>query len=198
MYEHSFNRLITTRFNMAALAALAALFPALFAAPHVEANDLNMHPANCQAPFLDQAFPMRWHELYLMNPASNRATWVICPTTWDQDYVDWPAGGFTSIRIAGAIQSGASADAPLCFFTAADLDNLDLPPYISIPGGKKTFIQNLSTTKTPPTWRSTGYILHDSLRSALGGATTNATRWNVSLLCKLPPGHAISNIYMQQ
>jgi len=189
--------LVSRGLKAAVPAGLAALLlPAIFAAPQAVANDINMHPAGCQAPFLDQAFPMRWHELYLMNPASNRATWVICPTTWDGDEMTWPAGGYTYVRIAGAIQSGASADAPLCFFGAADLDNLDLPPYINIPGGKKSFIQNIATNKTPPRWFAQGGISNDAVRSALGGTST--TRWSVSLFCLLPPGHAISNIYVQQ
>jgi len=188
---------VSRGFKAPVLAGLAALLlPALFVAPQAVANDINMHPAGCQAPFLNQAVPMRWHELYLMNPASNIATWVICPTTWDQDVISWPAGGFTSVRIDGAVESGASVDAPLCFFGAADRDNLSLPPYINIPGGKKSFIQNLATNKTPPRWFSQGAINHDALRSALGG--TSSTRWNVSLFCMLPPGHAISTIFLQQ
>jgi len=196
MYMHPLKTLIAERFKMTALAGLAALLSSLFAGPQAVANDINMHPAGCQAPFLAQAYPMRWNEFYLMNPASNRATWVVCPTTWDQDVISWPAGGFTSVRIDGAVESGASADAPLCFFAAADRDNLNLQPYINIPGGKKNFVQNLATNKTPPRWFAQGAINHDALRAALGG--TSSVRWGVSLFCLLPPGHAISTIFLQQ
>lgn len=186
------------QFRALAFAGVGAALAGLLPLPQAMANDINIHPAACQAPFLDQAFPMRWHEFYLMNPADNRSTWVICPTTWDEDVVTWPAGGSTNVQIHGAIQSGASGDAPLCFFGAADRDNLRLLPYIDIPGGAKNFVQNLGTTKTPPRWFSSGNVSHDSIRQALGGASTNPSRWGVSLFCQLPPGHAISNIFLTQ
>jgi hypothetical protein len=178
------------------LAALAIIAGLATTTSNTLANDINMHPAGCQAPFLDQAFPMRWHEMYLMNPASNRTTWVICPTTWDEDVVNWPAGASSFVEVHGAIESGASPNAPLCFFAAADRDNLQLPPYISIPGGKKSFIQNLGTTKTPPRWNAQASVSHDSILSALGN--TGPFRWAVSVFCELPPGHAITNIFITQ
>lgn len=184
------------KFPASALIAVGTLLTSLLVTTHTVAKDINLHPASCQAPFLNQAFPMRWHEFYLMNPASNIPTWVICPTTWDWNVVTWPAGGTSNVQIYGAIQSGASSDAPLCFFSAADRDNLELSPYISIPGGKKSYIQNLSTTNTPPKWKATGFVSHDSIRSSLGG--TNPSHWSVSVFCQLPPGYAISNIYIQQ
>jgi len=173
----------------------STLIVGLLATSPTIANDINMHPAGCQAPFLDQAFPMRWHEFYLMNPATNQSTWVICPTTWDEDVVAWTAGSNSNVRIQGAVQTGASSDVPLCFFGAVERSNLELPPYISIPGAKKTFLQVLSTTKSAPNWNATTNVSHNDIRAALGNTPQN---WAVSLFCKLPAGHAISYLAIVQ
>jgi hypothetical protein len=173
-----------------------AVWLALNVSAPVKANDIIMAPAGCQAPFLDQARPMRWHEWYLMNPITNRTTWVICPLTYDEDVVSWPAGGSSSISVYGANQTGA-AGAPVCFFGAADRQNISLPPYIiAPPGSGRTLAQNLSTTLSPPTWRSTGSVSHDDIRSALGG--TSAQNWGLTIFCQLPPGYAISGVNVIQ
>jgi hypothetical protein len=196
MYEPNRAMSIPQRLRATALVGLITVVALVAAVPKASANDINMAPAGCQATFLDQAFPMRWHEFYLLNPASNRTTWVICPTTWDEDVVSWLAGNSTNVQIHGAIQPGASFQTPLCFFGAADRDNLELDPYINIPGGKRNFIQLLGTTLSQPRWSATARVDHDSVRQAL--QSNSAERWGVSLFCQLPPGYAISNIILEQ
>lgn len=198
MFKNKFRTIGGKQFRAVAFAGVGAALAGFLPLPQAMANDINIHPAACQAPFLDQAFPMRWHEFYLMNPADNRSTWVICPTTWDQDVVTWPVGGSTTVEIHGAIQAGASGDAPVCFFAATDRDNLQLPPYIETPGGARKFLQNLGTAMAEPRWSSSGNVSHASIWQALGGSSTDPSRWGVSLFCQLPPGYAISNIFLTQ
>jgi len=160
------------------------------------ASNIIMHPAGCQAPFLSQAGPMRWHEHYLMNPASNISTFVICPLTFDDDLVTFTAGFGSFIDIAGAIQNGAASQSPVCFFAAAASDNLNLDPYITMGGGGRTFIQPLSTSLSFPLWESVGTVSHDAIIAATG--TPNPVYWNVALFCQLPPGYALSTLHLEQ
>lgn len=160
------------------------------------ANDIVMHPAGCQAPFLSQAGPMRWHEHYLMNPASNISTFVICPLTFDDDVVTFTAGSTSFIDIDGAIQNGAASQSPVCFFAAAASNNLNLDPYITTAGGDRTFIQPLGTSLTFPLWESGGTVSHDAIIAATGDP--NPADWNVALFCQLPPGYALSTLHLEQ
>jgi len=186
--------------NSAAFIRMLGVIPALsfclsiaVMSGSVRANDIVMAPAGCQAPFLYQAEPMRWHEWYLLNPLTNITTWVICPLTYDEDVVTWPAGGSSNVNVYGAIEAGASGT-PRCFFGAADRTNTSLPPYIF--GSSKAYAQNLGSTVTAPTWRSTGSVSHDNIRTALGGSS--AQNWGLTIFCELPPGHAISGINVIQ
>ena len=97
-------------------------------------------PSACVAPFLYQAFPMRWHEAYLMNPADNIPTYVICPVTTNAAEL---AGANYSAQIYGAKMSGASSDTPQCFFGVTDQYNLSQPPYIT--GNARRYITALNT-----------------------------------------------------
>lgn len=79
----------------------------------VVADDINTAPTACVAPFLNQAFPMRWHENYLMNPLSGTRTWVICPLIHDNDEVDFDP--LFNVAITGGITPGANTgDRPVC------------------------------------------------------------------------------------
>jgi hypothetical protein len=179
------------------LAAGILAIGASLGAVSTQANDINIHPAACQAPFLDQARPMRWHEHYIFNPLSNSlATFVICPATYDNDVVNFPSGGSSFVRVDGATQNGAPSQAPACFFAAADRENLDLDPYVNTPGGARTFIQPLGTSLTFPRWFSQASISHDGIAAALG--SSDPTFWNVAIFCQLPLGYGISNLVIEQ
>lgn len=177
-------------------ASATLLLGAALSAPPSVANDIVMHPAGCQAPFLSQAGPMRWHENYLMNPVTNISTFVICPLTFDSDVVTFPAGGLTNVRIDGAIQSGAGFQSPQCFFSSADRENLKLDPYINVPGGDRTFIQLLTTTSTSPRWFASAPISNDAISAAT--SSPNPAFRNAAVFCQLPPGYAISTIMVSQ
>jgi hypothetical protein len=167
---------------------LAGLFMPL--SNDVVANDVNIAPASCQAPFLNQAFPMRWHENYIMNPTSNpTATWVICPIPFDNDTLPSTFG----IAVAGGIMGGASSDLPTCFVTAQNGFNLSQPPYISGPSFKLTSSMTVELLANDPrVWYGTRGIKRSDWETALvdldGGAA--------SLFCKLPPGYSISTVLL--
>lgn len=189
---------MTQRFQQHLLAAAFGAFLASAAldSPPSVANDIVMHPAGCQAPFLSQAGPMRWHENYLMNPATNISTFVICPLTFDPDVVAFPAGVSTYVRVDGAIQAGAAFQAPQCFFTSASRENLFLDPYIDVPGGDRTFIQLLPTTSTAPRWFAETFVSNDAITAATGAGFPGFR--NAAVFCQLPPGYAISTIRVGQ
>jgi hypothetical protein len=80
-----------------ALALLSGIYPG---APAL-ADDTNISPSACEAPFLSQAERMRWHESYLMNPTTSVGTWVVCPINFDNDEVP-----FSAIKIEGTYGRG--------------------------------------------------------------------------------------------
>jgi hypothetical protein len=178
----------------------------LFALPQAQANDVNVPPSMCVAPFLDQAFPMRWHEHFLMNPSTGSRTWVICPLTFDNDVVTWSAPQPTvEIRVTGAISSDASlADVPQCFFTVADRLNLNQPPYVMGPA--RTYQQGLGTTTNnpiPQIWQAAAITNIAAMRAAIGTnpGTPDAgamNDWSSTVFCRLPPGYSLSQIAVFQ
>lgn len=187
----------------AATASAIMLTATLLALPQAQANDVNVPPSMCVAPFLDQAFPMRWHEHFLMNPSTGTRTWVICPLTFDNDVVTWEDP--ISIRVTGAISSDSSlADVPQCFFTVADRLNLNQPPYVMGPA--RTYQQGLGTVTNnpiPQIWQATSNTSIAAMRAAIGtdpgisnGAAIND--WSSTVFCRLPPGYSLSQIAVFQ
>ena len=179
--------------NPAVAAALLAGSVAFSPSLPVHADDVNIHPSSCQAPYLDQAFPMRWHENYLMNPTSGVDTWVICPITFDND--DWTAGQSLDLKIVGGVMSGASGSNPSCYFSVHDARNLNQPPFVSGPA--TTFTTAFSgITKSGSLWETaTLTIPYDWIASALG---TSKNDWGASIFCLLPVGHGISQMQLVQ
>lgn len=173
------------------LAFAAATMLSLLGLETAVADQLSVHPASCQAPFLDQARPMRWHENYIMNPDTNQATYVICPISYNFG-TSFSAGSTVSIAVYGAAQSTASSQAPQCFFSVAGADNLLLAPYINIQGGDRTFTQPLQTQLGFPQWLAQGSISSDSVANAL--QNTNPAFRNAAVFCLLPTGYGISTI----
>jgi hypothetical protein len=154
--------------------------------PQSIANDVQVAPANCVAPYLDQAFPMRWHENYLMNPTSNIATWVICPMDLDVDVL--PVG-FVAF-VTGGIMSGASGELPSCFFTVNSAVNLLQPPFIPGPAAIYTLSMQVDTLDTYPIWTAgIGVNALDVYAFLL-----DPEFWSASIFCKLPPGYGISQL----
>ncbi len=156
------------------------------------ANDLNVHPASCVAPFLNQAFPMRWHENYLMNPANNRPTWVICPLNFDNDTSPITVGTSFIVEVIGRDMPGAEDTLPQCYFTLHSAFNLLLNPYAD---GASLIATDPLTTET--------LVIEDATLWVAGGsgqrprpATGNENFELVSVFCRLPAGYAISGIVL--
>lgn len=154
--------------------------------PQSIANDVQVAPANCVAPYLDQAFPMRWHENYLMNPTSNIATWVICPMDLDDDTL--PAT-FTAV-VGGGIMSGASGELPSCFFTVNSAVNLLQPPFIYGPAATYTLSMQVGTLTPSPIWLAAVGANALDIYALL----SDPNLWAASIFCKLPPGYGISQL----
>ncbi len=151
------------------------------------ADDVNVHPASCQAPFLDQAFPMRWHEYFIMNPTSGVDTWVICPVTFDND--EYSSGDSFDINARGGVMSGASGDIPTCIFSVNDEENLDQPGFVS--GTRRVYEQALSVTRSGSGWNGSTTVDYDDIATAVVG---NKNGWAMAVRCKLPIGHGVSQI----
>ena len=169
--------------------SLIALLLGVVTTERVSANDLNIQPATCVAPFLNQAFPMRWTEHFLMNPSDGVETWVVCPVNFDNDVVDLDG----TFIVTGAVMSGASASAPVCYFTAYDRRNQKQLPYIT--GTDRTYGAVIPVTKTGTSWSATLNVDRAGIVASIGG---NANNWGAAVFCRLPVGHSVSQIrYVQ-
>lgn len=158
-------------------------------------NDITVAPAACVTPFLDQAFPMRWTEHYLMNPPDGIRTWVVCPLTYDNDVVTFSPE--VDVRVTGAIAPGATlADVPVCYFTVSNRTNLSQPPYIDGPA--QIYQTGLGTSTNDPAaqlWQATVFNIP---RGAIAGATqsSDVNDWSASVFCRLPPGYSLTNVFL--
>ena len=151
-------------------------------------------PSACVAPFLYQAFPMRWHEAYLMNPADNIPNYVICPITTNAAEL---AGANYSAQIYGAKMSGASSDTPQCFFGVTDQYNLQQPPYLF--GNARRYITALNTLTSENFWVATPSvpITSAAVTAAISPPTSTFTQ-AMAMWCLLPPGYGISQLVLSR
>lgn len=145
-------------------------------------------PSACFAPFLNQAFQLRWHEAYLMNPLDSVATYVICPLTVDVANL----GPNIGVGVWGANMSGALSS-PQCFFSVTDKDNLSQPPYIT--GVMRRYGTALPTTIAGSLWQAVTapVVTRAAIDAAIGPPTSPLTQAN-AVFCLLPPGWGISEI----
>jgi hypothetical protein len=168
-----------------ALALLSGIYPG---APAL-ADDTNISPSACEAPFLSQAERMRWHESYLMNPTSSVATWVVCPVTFDND--ELASGSTLTMRIQGTYMSGA-ASWPTCSFHATDAWNRYQAPYsTATPNYKYNQALALNTYLSNTVWMRSGNVDMSAIEAAIG---TDRDDWQFAVSCYLPPGISISQI----
>lgn len=187
-----FTSSMTWRTFLTTIPAMALLLAGTTIGPRADASDINVHPSNCVAPLLNQAFPMRWHEWYLMNPASNQATFVLCPMPYDGEVV--PIVGQVAV-ITGSRMSGASNEPPLCFFTVVDRLNADLGEFGNL-GNKRAFTVAMQTQEAFPLWAAVSpQISAAALASA--GVSGNPKDWSVATFCNMSPGFAITQILLQ-
>jgi hypothetical protein len=167
---------------------LATLWIIIAALPigSASANDVNLAPASCQAPFLYQATGLRWHENYLMNPTWNVPTWVVCPMPFNND--ELPTSFV--VAVTGSYMSGASNDGPACFFTVNAATNTSQEPYRSGNGRKLTWPMDLRFAAGNELWEATARISWGTIVSALG----DDDLWAASFFCRLPLGYSISQL----
>ncbi len=147
-------------------------------------------PSACFAPFLNQAFQLRWHEAYLMNPLDSVATYVICPLTVDvADLAPNIAVGVWGANMPGALSS------PQCFFSVTDQDNLSQPPYTT--GVTRRYGTALPTTIAGSLWQAVtaSPITRAAIDTAIGPPTSALTQANAAF-CLLPPGWGISQVVL--
>ena len=154
------------------------------------ANDVNVAPSACSAPFLDQAFPMYFNENYVMNPSDNIATWVICGLIFDND--QFSPNGLSSVAVTGSEMSGASQESPQCFFTVHSLLNTTQNPYRF--GDTRIYTISLPlTSNSPDLWVAESTINFSQIAAAVG---SDPDLWMATAWCRLPSGHSLSGVLL--
>ena len=179
---------VVTKFRKVLISALMVTGFTIPFTANVQANDLNLPGASCVAPYLNQAFPMRWNETYLMNPANNIDTWVICPLELDND--TFPP--VFVVSVVGARMAGAGSILPSCYLAIYNAANLQQPPFISGPGNNTLSFALTSSLPVPnvPLWMSgLGVNL-----SGAGNVIAYPDLIAATVFCKLPSGYSISTI----
>jgi hypothetical protein len=173
--------------------ATIAAVPAVFT-PGVASADLNVPALACQAPYLDQAEPMRWHEHYLMNPPGNRGTWVVCPLPIETDNMNttFMIGAFGNF-VPGT-QTIPPGEFPSCYVNIIDLTNQHLDPFINNPGQARTYRKLLATQNPQNTlWSVQSPLSMQEVVNAIGQTCPSpADCWGVSINCYLPTGYALN------
>ena len=186
----------TPRHLLTGLSGLLVVLVGMSGMPTAKAAEYyNAPPSSCVAPFLDQAFRMRWHESYLMNPSDSMLTWVICPIEATPQNL---TGSNYYVYIQGAKMDGASSDSPRCFLAITDRQNLSQPPYLDVVGGKRKYITALNTNLSGTLWTAYPFssITTSQVSNDIGGSTSPYTQ-AVTVFCSLPPGYSISQVQFQ-
>ena len=181
---------VVTKLHQVLISALMVTGSTLHFTTNVQANDLNIPAASCVAPYLNQAFPMRWHENYLMNPAGNVDTWVVCPLEFDND--TFPLAFVVSV--VGARMAGAGSVLPTCFVSIYTSANLQQPPFITDSSNTKL---TLAMSSNPLlTYSSVWQAARAVNLSGAGDVIAFPDQVAASVFCKLPSGYSISTIWL--
>ena len=176
----------------ASVAAATLLTGSMIATGPVYANDIIVHPASCRATFLDQAFPMRWHEHFLMNPDTNQGTYIICPMGFDPDVVNLSAGSF-NVTVFGGIMSGASGSLPACVFKIHDRRNLKQGVYID-RSPTLIYSQGMTSQTNGTQWAATLTTTRAAVATELGN--NDLSQWAISTVCFMEPGYSVTQIWL--
>jgi hypothetical protein len=176
-------------------ALLAPVVATLLTIPSFSAlADLNVPGLACQAPYLDQAFPMRWHEHYIYNPEANQTTWVVCPVAFETLILTDPF----RVGVFGVKTQGASGF-PVCYMNVVSLSNQHLTGVMDNPGQRYIYTQqltNFAPPGMPQAWVAFRIINQQDIRDIMdqGGGGGGPANWTITVNCRLPPGHAIGMI----
>ena len=170
------------------LLAAAVFGTALFSTTAATA-DVNVPGLACQAPFLDQAFPMRWHEHYVLNPIGNQKTWVVCPLSFESTAIPQNF----AVAVFGMKQPGTQ-EFPRCFVNFIDLTNQHLPGVVDNPG-QKHLAQALMSNTDPQGQRWISFI-NANVQGVTSAVASNCgpACWTISVNCELPPGYAVQMV----
>lgn len=148
----------------------AALLAAVSLSPvHVALADLNVPGLACQAPYLDQAFPMRWHEHYLYNPEANEGTWVVCPVAFETTELPNPF----IVSVFGVFTQGARGF-PVCYMNVVSLRNQHLNGVLENPGQRHIYTEQL-TNRTPfgQQWAADSIVDYATVTAGLNNGETH-------------------------
>ncbi|MCG6984525.1 MAG: hypothetical protein LJE61_04865 [Thiocapsa sp.] len=161
---------------------------AMVSTPAAQA-DVNVPALECVAPFLNQAFPMRWHEHYLLNPLGNQATWVVCPLSFEHTALPQRF----AVAVFGVKQPGTT-QFHRCVVNFIDLFNEDIPGVSDNPA-QNLIASGLMANPNQPgqRWVSVINATIPGVTNAIGGGCGPAC-WTISVNCLLPPGFAVQMI----
>jgi hypothetical protein len=158
--------------------------------------DVNIPALSCQAPFLNQAETMRWHEHYLLNPLDNQDTWVVCPVAYETNDIKDPF----IIGVYGN-KSPAADGFHVCYLNIVDIGNQDIPGFIDNPGQRYIYSKQITTQNPINTlWWSASSVTFQEVLNGLGGGSNTcwssnpADCWGITVNCKVPVGHAVGMV----
>mgnify|MGYP003572957059 CR=1 FL=1 len=162
--------------------------------------DINIGALACQAPYLDQAEGLRWHEHYVINPTNGVTTWVVCPIAFETQQLpnQFQVGAFGNSTIPGTNA--------LCYANIVDLRNQHIPTgsFLNNPGQDMTG-QWLMSTKNPSNTLWSSWVT--LTQAAVNGAhmpppqtpvdptqTQGPAYWSMTINCQLKPGQALNMV----
>ena len=162
--------------------------------------DINIGALACQAPYLDQAEGLRWHEHYVINPGNGVTTWVVCPIAFETQQLpnQFQVGAFGNSTIPGTNA--------LCYANIVDLRNQHIPTgnFLNNPGQDMTG-QWLMSTKNPANTLWSSWVT--LTQAAVNGAhmpppqtpvdptqTQGPAYWSMTINCQLKPGQALNMV----
>ena len=171
---------------------LTAVTPAL--------ADINIGALACQAPYLDQAEGLRWHEHYVINPTNGVTTWVVCPIAFETQQLpnQFQVGAFGNSTVPGTNA--------LCYANIVDLRNQHIPTFnfLNNPGQDMTG-QWLMSTKNPANtlWSSWVTLTQAAVNVSHmpppqtpvdPTQTQGPAYWSMTINCQLKPGQALNMV----
>lgn len=164
------------------LVATAIVAIGLVSHTGVARADTQVPALACQAPYLDQAFRLRWHEHYLHSEAGNPTTWVVCPITLETDNI----GANFEVWVTGIRESTASGF-PLCFVNVVSLWNENAPFYQNQARNYKAIyqLQELNTGR-PALWVHSVRLSRAQVEADVGDGR-DVNWYTFSINCRLPP-----------
>jgi hypothetical protein len=162
--------------------------------------DINIGALACQAPYLDQAEGLRWHEHYVINPTNGVTTWVVCPIAFETQQLpnQFQVGAFGNSTVPGTNA--------LCYANIVDLRNQHIPTFsfLNNPGQDMTG-QWLMSTKNPSntlwsSWVTLTQAVVNGSHMPPPQTPVDPTQsqgpayWSMTINCQLKPGQALNMV----